>query len=162
MSATCGRESDVLLAAATNWSRPEDASLAAHVAECPRCLEVTGAAAAVRESCAQDLATARVPSSAVMWWRLERRLREDRARAARRTLTVAHGVAGAVAAGAVLAATEAFTPFVRPLLSAGWAALAVRPDWMVLSPGWTLPLALMALALAVLAPTAVYLGIDRD
>lgn len=158
---SCAREAEVLLAAAAGWSRAEDAALAAHAAECPRCVEVMAGADAVRESCARDLAAARVPSSAVVWWRLERRLREDRARAARRTLTVAHAISGAVAAGAVLAAAEAISPVVRPSLVAGWSALA-RPEWIVLSPGWTLPLGLMALALAVLAPAVLYLGIGRD
>jgi hypothetical protein len=158
---SCAREAEVLLAAAAGWSRA-DAALAAHAAECPRCVEMMAGAEAVRESCARDLAAARVPSSAVVWWRLERRLREDRARAARRTLTVAHAISGAVAAGAVLAAAEAISPVVRPSLAAGWRALASRPEWIVLSPGWTLPLGLMALALAVLAPTVLYLGIGRD
>jgi hypothetical protein len=162
MTRRCARENDVLRAAAGGWSRPEDQALAAHAAECARCLDVMTEAAAVRQACAHDLASARVPSSAVVWWRLERRLREDRARAARRALTVTHGVAGAVAAGVVLAAAEAFSPFLRPAFTAGWSVITTRPEWLVLSPGWTLPLGLMALAVALLAHAAVYLGLGRD
>jgi hypothetical protein len=162
MATSCTHERDVLAAAATEWARPEDAWLAAHAAACPDCLGAMAAVAAIREQVAHDLASARPAASAVAWWRLERRLREDRARAARRTLTVAHGVAGAAAAGAVLATAETLSPFFRPSLASAWAALTTRPDWLVLSPGWAVPLALMALAVAVLAPAAVYLGLGRD
>lgn len=160
--ATCRHERDVLAAAAAEWSRPEDAALAGHAAECPRCLEMMSAATAMRTQVARELADARVPSSAIAWWRLERRLREERAKTARRTLTVVHGVAGAVAAGVVLAVAGALAPFLLPTMTAAWKALASRPDWLVLSSGWTVPIGLMALALALLAPAAVYLGLGRD
>lgn len=162
MTGTCIHEKAVLVAAATGWCRPEDASLAAHAAECPRCLQAMVAADAIRDRVAHDLASARPASSAIAWWRLERRMREEHARAARRTLTVAHGVTGAVAVGAVLAAAEALSPFLRPSLASAWTVVANRPDWLVLSPGWTVPLGVMAVAVALLAPAAVYLGLGRE
>jgi hypothetical protein len=67
-----------------------------------------------------------------------------------------------VAAGVVLAAAEAFSPFMRPAFRASWSVITTRPEWLVLSPGWTLPLGLMALAVALLAHAAVYLGLGRD
>jgi hypothetical protein len=162
MATSCRHENDVLVAAATEWARPEDAWLAAHAAECPHCLDAMTAAVAMRERVAHDLAASRPVASAVAWWRLERRLREERAKAARRALTVAHGVAGAVAAGAVLATAETLSPFVRPAFASTWTALATRPDWFVLSHGWTVPLGLMTLAVALLAPAALYLSLGRE
>jgi len=160
MAVTCAREAGIVEAAARGWTGPADAALAAHAAECPDCLEVMAAAEAMRIACAREVAAARVPASAVVWWRLERRLREDRARTARRMLTVAHGVAGAVVAGVAVAAGEVLLPVVRPAV-AGWtktaAALAAVPDWLTLAPGWTAPIAVTAAVLLVLAPTAAYL-----
>lgn len=160
MAAACSREAGIVEAAARGWSGDADAALAAHAAGCPRCLEVMAAAEAMRADCAREVAAARVPASAVVWWRLERRLREDRARTARRMLTVAHGLAGAVVAGVTLAAAQALLPVVRPAL-AGWtktaSALASVPDWLTLAPGWVTPIAVMAGVLLLLAPTALYL-----
>jgi hypothetical protein len=122
-------------------------------------------AAAIREEYARDFAAARVPSPAIIWWRLERRLREDRARAARRALTIAHGVAGAIIAGVVLAIAQAVLPPVRPALSAAWSAavrmVGARPDWLELPASWNVPLALMVVLVLVLAPTALYLGLGH-
>ena len=161
----CRRETEIVLAAARHWSTPDDAALAGHAAECPRCLAVMAEAAALQEACARDLAAARVPSPAIVWWRLERRLREDRARAARRALTIAHGIAGAIIAGVVLALAQTLVPSVRPALTAAWSAairlLGSRPEWLALPDSWTLPVALMVLLVLVLAPTAVYVGLGR-
>jgi hypothetical protein len=162
MPTSCRHEKDVLVAAASGWARPEDAWLAAHAAECPPCLDAMTAASAMRERVAHDLAESRPVASAVAWWRLERRLREERAKAARRALTIAHGVAGAVATGAVLATVEAVSPFLRPSLASAWAAFSIRPDWLVFSHGWTVPLGLMTLAVALLAPAALYLGFGKE
>jgi hypothetical protein len=161
----CPREENVLAAATRGWTSPEDIQIAAHAAECSRCVAVMTDAAAVREEYAGDLASARVPSPAVVWWRLERRLREDRARAARRALTIAHGVAGAIITGVVLAIAQAVLPWVRPAAGSAWSAavriLGGRPDWLELPASWNVPLALMVLLVMVLAPTALYLGLGR-
>ena len=161
----CPRERETLLAAARGWTGKDEEPLASHAAACPECLEVTAEVAAVRDECARDITSSHVPSSAIVWWRLERRLREDRARAARRALTVAHGVAGAIGAGAALGVAEAVTPVVRPALAATWSATmalaGAKPAWLSLPAAWSVPTVLMLLVVLVLVPTALYVGLGR-
>ncbi len=161
----CPREPEIVVAAARGWTGREDEALATHAAACSHCMGVMAAAMAVREECTREIAAAQVPSSAIVWWRLERRLREDRARAARRALTVAHGLAGAIGAGVAVAVIEAVTPTVRPALTAAWTAAiglaGARPSWLALPSTLTVPAALMIAVVLVLAPTALYVGLGR-
>lgn len=175
----CTRERDVLLAAVRGWASAADADLAFHVAGCARCLELTAAAEAMRVRCARDIGAASPPSAAIVWWRLDRRIRVDRARAARRPLTLVHAIAGAVAIGLVLALAQVARPYLGSSLTVvagaakagasaalGWSAAArtfvLGPQAPVLDPQWIVPLALMALAILLLAPTIVYLGLAED
>lgn len=162
----CAREADVLRAAVGGWTGPGAEELTLHVAECARCVEVTAAAEAVREACTRDIGEARVPPSAVVWWRLERRLREDRARAARRPLTVVQGIAAAAGVGVTLGVLQVARPWmgagvgaVTATTSAAWATVS---GWSSVASQWMLPLTLMAAVVLVLAPTALYLGLVEE
>src|SRR5918995_733222 len=95
---SCVRERDVLRAVALEWRDEDDAVLAAHVAACGRCAEVQAAADVLRAQHVRDAQAARVPSGAAMWWRLERRLRAERARRVQRTALILQAVVLASAA----------------------------------------------------------------
>jgi hypothetical protein len=93
---------------------------------------------------------ARVPSSGLVWWRAQRRARQEAARAAARVVTIVQGVsvvAGIGAAVAIAGADElrqAFTYASTQLFSL------------------SLPVAVALTAWIALAPVAVYFAASRD
>ena len=78
----CPWESRVAIAVA-DGSLPED--LVLHLAVCPACREAHSVAGKMRRF-AKGLAEEPVPSAASVWWRLNLRLRRERARQAQRPL----------------------------------------------------------------------------
>lgn len=78
----CPWESRIAIAVA-DGSPPED--LVLHLAVCPSCREAHSVAGKMRQF-AKGLAEEPVPSAASMWWRLNLRLRRERARQAERPL----------------------------------------------------------------------------
>jgi hypothetical protein len=159
----CSREDETIRAA---WGdgRFEDARLAAHLAECPGCAEIADLARQFREERAMAMTAAAPPSAGVVWWRAQRRAREEAARKAARPITVVHGIAlGSGAAAAV--ATWAFgVSTVGGALSAPWQFLSGFELPALPSPAilGTLPLGLaIGLgALLLLAPVAIYLAVS--
>lgn len=94
----CAHEEDVLdMLAARRWPGRCDAALEAHIRGCALCGELVTAGAALLDE--QELAwsEARVPASAVVWWRAQVRAREEAARAAARPIAFVQGVAAACA-----------------------------------------------------------------
>jgi hypothetical protein len=95
----CPREADVVEAAARGlWSDSRSAELAEHIRSCPVCRDVADVSEAIQRECDQARHDARLPSAGLVWWRAQLRVRQERAAAAGRPITVAQAAAVAVAA----------------------------------------------------------------
>jgi predicted anti-sigma-YlaC factor YlaD len=139
---TCPREGELLDALGRGFVGAE---LAAHVASCPSCGELSVVAGALLEDRAQAIVEAPIPSAGTMWWRLQVRRRQEAEATARRSLLIGQAVTLAVAIGLVvsffgahlaftvrdwLATLQLSTPLLLALAAsilavpiAGWVAL---------------------------------------
>jgi hypothetical protein len=164
----CQFEQDLLDAvAARRWPDRADPALREHVARCALCSDVAEIAAAFFEDrdCAQADGT--VPSSSVVWWRAQIRVREEAERLAARPILLVQAAATTCAAAAAIAVAPAASAWIRRCLT----ALGATDWWPVprdLSFSWilnaaaytTLPL-LAVCVWVVLAPVVVYLALDE-
>jgi hypothetical protein len=164
----CDREAETIRAAWTPGGGAGlslDADLSAHIARCSTCAGIAALARALREDRDAVLATARPPSAAIVWWRAQRRAREEAARKAARPIAVVHGIAlGMVGAAAVAILTLGLGAFrgiiaaaARLLSSADLPALALPTS----TSGVPTAAVLMLAASLVLAPVAIYLALSE-
>jgi hypothetical protein len=165
----CAHEQDVLDAlAAQRWPARCDDHLRAHVSECALCADLVEVAAALLEDQETAWKEARVPPSAIVWWRAQVRAREEAARAAARPLAFIQGVAASMALWLAVATWRAL-PW--PTLS-GWRTwlAAIVPSVSFSLPDLStaaaiLPGALLLLVLAawlMLAPLAIYFAVNDE
>jgi hypothetical protein len=103
------------------------------------------------------------PAVGVVWWRAERRRRDEAARMAARPITVVHAVASACAVGVAAALLQLLTPWLRHWISAA-GGLGRLLEWNAanLPAGYVTMLALVAVASLVLAPLALYVALSDD
>jgi hypothetical protein len=166
----CDREEDVLDALTSGrWPERVDRELLSHVANCSICSDVVDVASAVLEVRANEPVEARIPSSAVMWWRAQMRARQEAAREAARPITVAQVVASIAAIVLMIVALVALSPWLIDSLG-GWLAVASSGDGSdvavlqaprLMAGGWIVP-ALMIGVWLVLAPVAIYFAVADD
>lgn len=103
------------------------------------------------------------PAAGVVWWRAERRRRDEAARAAARPLAVVHAVAAACAAGVAAALLQFLTPWLRQWIGAvGGLTRVFQWDTANLPAGYVAMLALVALASLLVAPLALYVALSDD
>ena len=165
----CCREQDVLDALTSGrWPDRADDELRAHVATCVICTDVVDVAGALLDGRDDEPGDARIPSSAVMWWRAQMRARQEAARDAARPITVAQVIASlaaiAVTVGALVALSPQFGELFSGLLrswTAGDVAASVQAPSMLLAHGWVLPALIIGVWL-VLAPVAIYFAVADD
>jgi hypothetical protein len=163
----CSREQDVIDALSSGrWPERVAADLKQHVASCQICedmIAVMGPILADRDSFSND---ARIPSSAVMWWRAQMRVRQEAAREVARPITIAQ-IVGAVCAIAVAATLAAsFSPVLREWvygIAGNFTADGARMSLQValLSHGWLMPVVIACVWL-VLTPLAIYFAVAED
>ena len=153
-SAACAREAEILDAiTAGRWAEGCDAELHAHASACAICADLATVASAIAEDAAAATRSASIPSSGLVWWRMQRRMQTESTQNASRTVSL-------VQVG-TLAAT-----FLAVLLLLGGASLL--KDWnhwllaLLASPQWHLPLAVAALTCVLLAPVAVYFALAEE
>ena len=168
----CSRERDVLRAVARGWRGNADPEVARHAAACPRCEAVRAAAELLRDEHARIAQAAQVTPAAAMWWRLDRRLRDERVARLQRLTLAAQAVTLAASAGAAVAVFQMVAPWltrsegdVRSTWEAGLAMLTVwtrSTPWTDVAAAWALPLALVAAAWMLLVPAVLYLGLADD
>ena len=165
--AWCARETDVLRAVGRGWGGGAEAGLVEHVPSCARCTEVLAAAEVLRAQYVRDMVAARVPLPAVMWWRIERRLREEHARRLQRIALATQAVVLAAAAGGAVGVLQ----MIAVWLPGSSSVASVIRDGAVWLAGnwaqaptsmWTLPVAIVAAAWLVLVPAALYLGFAEE
>ncbi|PYQ30339.1 MAG: hypothetical protein DMF56_05865 [Acidobacteria bacterium] len=151
---TCPRESEILDALMTaRWPEACEDELRAHAQSCALCADLVLVATAITN----DVPEAHVPTSGVAWWRMQRRDREEAARAASRTITI-------VQASSILAAIAVVLTILGGVsaMSESWRnGIAHGLQLLNSLPQWGLPLLLtLALVLAA-APVALYFAV-RD
>lgn len=166
----CGREEDVIDALTSGrWPERVDRELVSHVANCSICTDVVDVASAVLEVRANEPVEARIPSSAVMWWRAQMRARQEAAREAARPITVAQVVASVAAVVLMIVGLVALSPWLIDSLG-GWLAAVSGGDGSdgsamqaprLMTGGWIVP-ALMIGVWLVLAPVAIYFAVADD
>ena len=163
----CCREQDVLDALTSGrWPGRADADLRAHVAACELCADVVDVAGALLVDRDDQPGDARIPSSAVVWWRAQRRARQEAAREAARPITVALALASVAAVGLTVSALAALSPWLNGLLR-GWmsgmgdAMASAQTPAVLLAYGWMLPALIIGVWL-VLAPVAIYFAVADD
>jgi hypothetical protein len=159
----CPREHDVLDALTTG--RMDD-ELRQHVAACAICADVVDVAAPILIDREDRSRAPHIPSSAVMWWRAQKRARQDAAREAARPITVAHVVGVLSAAGIAIALAVMLSPWLRGAMSnviagasSGFSGFSLQTA--ILSHGWLMP-ALMITVLLLLTPIAIYFAVAED
>lgn len=150
----CERELDVLeLARSGRWSERCDKDLAAHVTECAICSDL----AAVADAMARDLETSMpkvsVPPSGLMWWRAQRRARQEAARVAVRAGTTIQALSVVAGMIALCVAMQTVMPAVE------WRGLLARSRDMIADAAtvaqFSLPLAAILAVCLAAAPVAL-------
>lgn len=162
MRAECVRESEVLeVVQAGRWPEQCPPELAAHVAACASCTELLTVAAAFAADYAESLRTAPVPTSGVMWWRVQRRVREEALRTATRTVTAVQmaSIAAALAIALVILGAYSISGSDFSTWLTQFIATVQLPT---LSFSWTMPVVVLLVSWALLAPVAVWVAVARD
>lgn len=165
--ADCSREPEVLDAVRSGrWPLRCDRDLAAHVNTCTVCAELAVIASAfAAEVDGESRALEPVlPAAGAVWWRAQRRAREEALRRATRPVRVTQFIAVASAAGIVAAVGGLAGDWLSSWVA--WFVGLRMPAVLPAGSGFfDLPLpvqaaaVLAALAVGVLAPAAVYLGL---
>jgi len=144
LDSQCTREAEVLEAiTAGRWPDTCDDELRSHASSCAVCADLATVASLIAEDAATATRHAPIPSSGLMWWRMQRRMQMEAARNARRTITFVET--------ATLAATALLVLFILgglSLLDFNWSALP-----------WNVPLLAAAAMILLLAPFAVYYAV---
>ncbi|MEO8380238.1 MAG: hypothetical protein ABI779_11295 [Acidobacteriota bacterium] len=152
---SCSREQELLDRLGLG-QQPQD-ELALHVASCPSCGELLLVAGAIFEDATTAMRHAPIPSSGGVWWRIERRAREEANRTATRTVS-------AVQIGTVFVAAAIAVILLGGLPTlAGWiATLDLSLPTNEASKFWSLPLLLGLATLLTLAPVAIYFAVTEE
>ena len=146
----CPRAQEALdLVRAGRWPDGCDEETRTHVATCSDCGESVQVASMIAADYRAAMRTARVPGSGLVWWRAQRRAREEAERTASRIITFVQGAS--VAVGLTVAVAIAGPESVTSALS-----------FVNALPSWTLPILAGLTATLALAPVAVYLAASRD
>jgi hypothetical protein len=165
----CEREELLLeVVRAGRWPELCGEELASHIAACASCAELVAVASAVAADHQAALHAAPVPPSGLVWWRMQKRAREDALRAANRTVTtiqavsIAAGVAIALVILGTFADMRSLLHGAKELLTIGAIHLPAHVTSGSAMSQWSVPLALAILTCFALAPVALYLAFARD
>ncbi len=166
----CAFEPEVLDAVRTGrWPHRCEASLVSHARTCAVCADLAEVAAAMGEAVEQEGDVPPLPLPAAIWWRAQRQARIDAARRASLPLRLAQ--AAALACGITLAAGfgGAVLAILGGISAGGLARIAelgsllpavlALPSLDTLSLPARAALLLGAIAVGVLAPAALYIGL---
>jgi predicted anti-sigma-YlaC factor YlaD len=150
----CERE-ELVLDVLRSGRNLADTDLAAHLATCVPCTELVAVASALLDEHHVATQTSSVPTSGVVWWRMQRRAREEALRKAARTVTAVQtiSIAAAIAiAIGIVGATADWRSWLPTMFH--------LPNMTVLAQ--SLPLAIALAACLALAPVALYVTLARD
>ena len=150
------------------WPRQSDESLVAHATECDVCREVASIATLIYDDSERSRYEVHVPAAGQVWWRSAIRARLESTQAAVRPISWLHAITGAIAIGVLLAILTVAWPFLSPIADRAWIMVAgFFPNAEVASAlvsGLRLSamLGLLAAALLLLAPLALYFVLSRE
>lgn len=166
----CAREQDVVNAVrAAAGSGIADPDLREHARDCPACAAIAELARALVAERQAAHAEARIPSSAVVWWRAEMRRRQEATRRVERPIAAVLAVTAISIAAFVVAVVPLFAGWLRswsPLLAESLPDVSLpslvdfqpSPETVsLLSSPLALTMIVCTLALLILAPVAIYL-----
>lgn len=141
----CEREQKVLDLIRAGRKPEECETIAEHVRSCAPCMDLVAVASTILSDERSAIRSVRIPTSGVMWWRAQRRARQEGATVTRRAMTLVQAIT--VLLGALIAV---------PLI--GWMSPEI--DWTALAKQF--PVALLLVVTAILTPAAVYVATSRD
>jgi predicted anti-sigma-YlaC factor YlaD len=132
-------------------------ALEEHLAQCASCREVAIVSTAIAADFRAAERAAHVPTSGLVWWRIQRRERQEAMQTASRAVTVVQAISIAVGVVIALGLAAAYKwldrlPEVLPRELMSAATLAQ----------WSTPLALGVVACLMLAPVALYFAVAHD
>jgi hypothetical protein len=150
----CPLEQETLaVVQAGRWPDGCDNVSRAHVDACPICGDIVRVASLVAADYQATLRTARVPNSGLVWWRMQRRARQEAVRTASRVITIVQAIAVAagvaIAMGIIAAASRSFSPAPAEIST-------------TIVAQWGIPLLIALAAWLTLAPVAVYFAVSKD
>jgi hypothetical protein len=167
--AECPREQQVVNAVlAGAWPHGCDDNLVAHAAACEACREVASVSVLLREDIDQSRIEVHVPAAGQVWWRAAVRARLESTQAAARPMGWMHAITGAIVLGVFLAIVTTVWPMVPGVLQTLRAASAdffPRTEVATAIAGGlvqTVMIGVVAAALLLLAPLAVYFALSDD
>ncbi|MEA2339231.1 MAG: hypothetical protein QOE82_3238 [Thermoanaerobaculia bacterium] len=150
----CPQEQETLsMLQAGRWPDACDDSMRGHAAVCPTCGDIVRVGSLIAADYHASLRTAHVPASGLVWWRMQRRARQEAVRTASRVITVVQAIAvapGVAVAIGILAATSRAFPLTPDVLSRTVLAQ------------WAVPMIIGLVSWLALAPVAVYLAVSKD
>jgi hypothetical protein len=150
------------------WPERADAALVAHADTCDICGEVALIATLIHDDHERSRYDAHVPAAGQVWWRSAIRARLESTQSAVRPISWLHAITGAIAIGVLLAILTLAWPFLSPMADRAWIVVAgFFPNADVasaLASGLRLSamLGLLAAALLLLAPLALYFALSGD
>ena len=147
----CPREAALLEALAAAGPDGCARDLRAHIAICASCAALTEIVAGLRDEGRASVHEASVPSSATMWWRLQRRARREATERAMRPITVVQAITLACAVGLLAAVVGPVVPD-GARVAAWLAALTHGPGGIALGLAGGL--------LLIVTPVAVYFALS--
>ena len=150
----CPQEHETLLIVqAGRWPDGCDDAIRTHVDACSTCRDIVRVASLIHNDYQTSVRVAHVPASGVVWWRMQRRSRQEAVRTASRVITIVQAIAVAagvaVAIGILVATSRAFD-FAPAELSRTVLAQ------------WAVPMLIALASWLALAPVAVYLAVSKD
>jgi hypothetical protein len=138
---------------AGRWPHGCDDAMRAHVDACATCADIVRVGSLIATDYHASLRSSHVPASGLVWWRMQRRSRQEAIRTASRVITVVQAIAVAagvaVAIGILVATSRAFSFDTADLSKAVLAQ-------------WGIPLIIALASWLALAPVAVYLAVSKD
>jgi len=157
----CEREIEVVAALLDGrWPEGCEASLREHVDACASCAEVAVVAGALRAEHLAAVQEAVPPPSGAVWWRAQRRAKQEALETASRAITTVQ--AASVSIAAVIALTIA--GFTRETWT-GWIARISDGFYFgayQLTPAASTLMLAGAASMLLLAPLAIWFAIARD
>jgi hypothetical protein len=149
----CPREQETLAIVQTGrWPDGCDAAGRSHIEACPVCGDIIRVASLIANDYRTGLPTAHVPNSGLIWWRIQRRARQDARRTASRVITIVQAIA--VAAGVAVAIG---------IIAATSRTLSFSPAEIsrTIFAQWGMPLLVAVVSWLALAPVALYLAVSK-
>lgn len=162
----CERELETLAAMSDGtWPDRCGEDLRAHVAACPSCAEMTVVAGALLDDRTEAFSRAALPSSGLMWWRMQFRSRQERARAATITVAIIQAAAFVAVLAIAIVGMAVFSPSTSHSLNpfTDFASFqAIFKTAVASAVQWGVPLIFAFAAWVTLAPVIVWMAVTED